>query len=133
MTHNAIASMLAGIGLPYAYDHFGEGEAPGGPPFICFFYTADDDFLSDDSNYQRITGLTVELYTDAPDWSNESAVESAMSGSGLVFSKDGPSYIENERMYQTTWETEVLLDAESTAQEEPSNNTEVLDTDGEQG
>ena len=60
MTQAEIATMIAGVGLPYAYDHFKADESPGGPPFICFMYTDDDDFLADDTNYQRITGLTVE-------------------------------------------------------------------------
>lgn len=137
MTHDDIASMLAGIGLPYAYDQFRKEEAPAGPPFICFLYENSDDFLADDSNYQRITRLTVELYVDAPDWAKEAAVETALSGSGLVYSKDGPRYIDGERMYQTTWETEVVLTEPPPTPPAPSddgqdNDTEVLETNAEQ-
>ena len=134
--------MIAGVGLPNAYDHFKKKDSPGGPPFICFLYTDDDDFVADDINYQRITGLTVELYTDEPDFNKEAAVESALTGAGLVYARSGPEYIQNERMYQTTYETSVLLtdnppapDDPTTAptEEPPTNDTEVLEPNAEQG
>lgn len=134
MTRAEIATMIAGVGLPYAYDHFKADESPGGPPFICFMYTDDDDFLADDTNYQRITGLTVEMYTDEPDFTLEAAVESALTGAGLVYARSGPEYIQNERMYQTTYETSVVLtEAEVTEGDAPSDNTEVLEPNAEQG
>ena len=35
MTLEELAGMLEKNGLPFAYDHFAEGESPD-PPFICF-------------------------------------------------------------------------------------------------
>ena len=126
--------MIAGVGLPNAYDHFKKEESPGGPPFICFLYTDDNDFKADDTNYQRITGLTVELYTDEPDFTKEAAVEAALTGAGLVYARSGPEYIQSERMYQTTYETSVVLtEAEETEGDAPSENTEVLEPNAEQG
>ena len=134
MTRAEIATMIAGVGLPNAYDHFKKEESPGGPPFICFMYTDDDDFVADDINYQRITGLTVELYTDDPDFTQEAAVEAALNGAGLVYAKSGPEYIQSERMYMTTYETSVVLtEAAKTEGNEPSNDTEVLEQNAEQG
>lgn len=134
MTRAEIATMIAGVGLPYAYDHFTKDDAPDGPPFICFLYPEDADFKADDSNYQRITDLTVELYVDAPDFTLEAAVETALGGAGLVYTRSGPRYIRDERMYQTTWETSVLLtEAPPATAGEETSNTEVLDKDGEQG
>ena len=37
MTHAEVKAMVEEMGLPYAYDHFAEGESPD-PPFICFLY-----------------------------------------------------------------------------------------------
>lgn len=134
MTREEIATMIAGVGLPFAYDHFTKDETPGGPPFICFLYPDSDDFLADDGNYQGITDLTIELYADAPDFEKESAVEAALSNAGLVYSRSGPNYIDNERMYQTTFETSVLLtEAPPDTTGDDTTKTEVLDTDGEQG
>lgn len=114
--------MIASVGLPYAYDHFEKRNAPGGPPFICFLYPESADFQADDTNYQRITDLTIELYVDEPDFALEAAVEAALNGAGLVYGRSGPEYIREERMYQTVYDTSVLL-----------TDTEVLDTDAEQG
>lgn len=103
--------MIAGVGLPYAYDHFDENDAdrPDGPPFICFLYPGRDDFMADDANYSRITELVIELYTDNADFTLEESVEAALTAAGLPFGKSGPTHIESERMFQTTYTTEVLL------------------------
>ena len=138
MTRDEIAGMLAGVGLPYAYDHFTEAEAPGAPPFICFLYTDGADLPADDCNYQRITGLTVELYTDAPDFAKEAAVETALNGAGLVYGKSGPEYIDGERMYMTTWTTSAVITEPPPAPPatpdagQDNDNSEVLDTNAEQ-
>ena len=132
MTRDEIATMIAGIGLPNAYDQFKKEDAPDGPPFICFLYTANDDFLADDSNYQPITGLRIELYVDAPDFAKEAAVESALNGAGLVYAKDGPEYLDGERMYMTTWETTVVLTEPPPTPPTPPNDTEVLETNVEE-
>ena len=125
--------MIAGVGLPYAYDHFTKDDAPGGPPFICFIYPYSADFLADDANYQGITDLTIELYTDEPDFTHEAAIETALRGAGLVYARSGPAYIQDERMYMTTYETSALLtEAPPPAQAEAeTNDTEVLDQNGE--
>ena len=34
------------IGLPFAYDHFAEGESPD-PPFICYLTPNSDNFAAD--------------------------------------------------------------------------------------
>ena len=75
MTREQIASMIESIGVPYAFDHFGEkdGEHPQGPPFICFLYTDRDDFHADGVNYVHIVQLSIELYTDEPDFELERA------------------------------------------------------------
>lgn len=110
MTRAEIAQMVAGIGLPNAFYQFSDDDAgkPQGPPFICFFYPNDDDFIADNINYVRITALTIELYTDDVDFDLEESVEAALIVAELPFSK-AQVYIDGERMYQTTYTTEVCL------------------------
>lgn len=110
MTRTEIAQMVAGIGLPYAYYQFTDDDAgkPQGPPFICFFYPNDDDFIADNINYARITALVIELYTDDVDFELEAAIEAALIAAELPFAKV-QAYIDGERMYQTTYTTEVCL------------------------
>ncbi len=110
MTYEQISNMIAGIGLPYAYDHFEEGEAVD-PPFICFMYPGRDDFHADGVNYAKITELRIELYTDNKDFDLEEAVEAALESADIGYSKLGPTYISSERMYVTTYEMSVMLDS----------------------
>ena len=111
MTREDIATMIAGIGIPYAFDHFGDddGEHPQGPPFICFLYTDRNDFHADGVNYARIAQLSIELYTDEPDFELEEAVEAALTAADLTFGRPEQDFIDGEQMYQTTYNTEVLL------------------------
>ena len=46
MTHAEVKAMVEEMGLPYAYDHFAEGESPD-PPFICFLYPKAENFSAD--------------------------------------------------------------------------------------
>lgn len=107
MTYNQIASIIASVGVPYAYHHFPDGTGQD-TPFICFFYPQSDDFAADDTNYQRINQLTVELYTDNKDFALEKQVEDALTGAGLVWTKE-EDYIDEERMYLASYLTEVII------------------------
>ena len=111
MTYKEIAQLIDGIGYPYAYYQF-EQETAKEPPFICFYYPGRDDFLADDSNYAQITELTIELYTDNKDFAAEAAVESALEAAEIVYEKD-ETYIDSERMYMITYNTEVLINGQS--------------------
>lgn len=63
MTHKEVMRMLAELDIPFAYDHFAEGEAPD-PPFICFLFPGSDNFSADNVVYAAFENLNVELYTD---------------------------------------------------------------------
>lgn len=110
MTLREIATMIAGVGLPYAYYQFSEADAPQGPPFICFYYPNDHDFIADNTNYARISALVVELYTDNKDFDLEARVEAALSAAELVYSRS-ETYIDSEKMFMTTYTTEVCINA----------------------
>lgn len=106
MTRQAISYMLDTVGVPVAYHAFPEtGQQP---PFICYYYDGDNDFKADDRNYQKIERLIVELYTDNKDFALEGAIENALNSHGLVYAKQ-ETYIDMERMYETIFETEVII------------------------
>lgn len=114
MTYKEVATMISGIGLPYAYDHFPEDDpsnpAPD-PPFMTFYFQSSGDFAADDTNYQRIRPLTLELYTDNKDFSLEETVEAALNGAGLVYSRS-EAYIDSERMYMVTYVADIIITEE---------------------
>ena len=109
MTTQEIASMIESIGLPFAYYQFDEDTGQQ-PPFICFFYPEDNDVLADNVNYVKVNRLVIELYTDNKDFALEAAVEAALTGAGLVYSRSEEK-LDDEKMYEVIYTTEVLINA----------------------
>ena len=112
MTYAEVKTMLAGVNIPTAYYQFPNDTAKA-PPFICFFYSNNNDFLADNSNFQKIEHLVIELYTDNKDFTIESNVETALDGCGLVYSRS-ETYLDSERMYEVIYETDVIITEELT-------------------
>lgn len=106
MTYQQIAQMIESIGLPFAYYQFPD-DTELAPPFICFLYDYDYTY-ADDSNYAQSAVLIIELYTDTKDVRLEFDVETMLKNYGLSWSKDSV-YIDSERMWQTTYRTEVFI------------------------
>lgn len=107
MTRTEIANIIAGIGLDWAYYSFENRAAPA-YPFLVYFYTNGDDKIADNSNYCKIEGMTVELYSQQVDFTTEDTVEAALQNSGIIYSKTR-TYIQQEQAWQTTYETEVII------------------------
>lgn len=111
MTRAQIAAMIADIGLPNAFGHFDDddGERPQGPPYIYFSYEARSDFHADGINYAKIALLTIELCTAEPGFDAQNAIEATLTAAELTFEKPDQEYLDTERIYITTYQTEVLL------------------------
>ena len=107
MTYQEIAGMVESIGLPFAYYEFSE-DTEQAPPFVCFYYPESDDFFADNQNYVGIRTLYVELYVDEKDFALEQTVEGVLASNGLTYRKTD-EYIESERMWQITYQMEVIL------------------------
>ena len=45
-----LVKIMEETGIPFAYDHFAEGESPA-PPFICYLLPDDDNFAADGRVY----------------------------------------------------------------------------------
>lgn len=102
-----IAAILEKIGLPFAYDHFAEGESPD-PPFICYLIPNSDNFSADGRVYYKINEIHIELYTDCKDLSAEQKVEAVLEEHGIFYEKT-EVWIESESLYEVlyTFEMEV--------------------------
>lgn len=107
MTYRQVNNIIQDIGIPYAYYQFPEGTEQA-CPFICFFFSGSNDLLADDTNYQKIRELIVELYTDNKDFAMEQTVESALNAAGLVYSRD-ETYLDSEHMNMVTYTTEIII------------------------
>ncbi|MBR3237428.1 MAG: hypothetical protein IKF99_03225 [Oscillospiraceae bacterium] len=110
MTYAEIASMIASAGFPTAYYQFPDGTGQA-PPFICFFYPESRDMYADDSNYQKVEHLVVELYTDNKDFAAEAAVEAALRGAGMTWTRS-EAWLDSERMQEVIYETDVVITEE---------------------
>lgn len=102
-----ITAILEEIGLPFAYDHFAEGESPD-PPFICYLIPNSDNFSADGRVYYKINEIHIELYTDCKDLSAEQKVEAVLDEHGIFYEKT-EVWIESENLYEVlyTFEMEV--------------------------
>jgi hypothetical protein len=105
MNRQQIAGLFSPI--PTTYEFWPIGDAPD-LPYICYYYPDSDDFFADNENYVAIRRLNIELYTDNKDFTLEDTVEGILKANHLGFSKT-ETYIEAEHMYQTLYQTEVLL------------------------
>ena len=107
MTRKEISQMISSAGLPYAYYQFPE-DTPQTPPFICFFFSNTDDVFADDSNFQKIEQLNIELYTNVKDFALEDALEEILKNNNLTYYKE-ENYIDSEKLYQIAYEMEVMI------------------------
>ena len=107
MTYQEVATLVASIGVPYAYYQFPEGtEQP--TPFVCFYFDGSNDLFADDTNYQKIRPLTIELYTDNKAFTLEATVESILSSNGLTYARS-ESWIDSERMNMVAYTMSVVI------------------------
>ena len=77
-----LLKMLEEMDIPFAYDHFAEGESPD-PPFICYLIPGTDHFSADGRVYKKINEIHIELYTDFKDLSVEQKVEAVLDEHGI--------------------------------------------------
>lgn len=92
------------VGIPFAYDHFAEGEAPE-PPFICYLLPSSNNFAADGRVYHKINEVRMELYTDTKDLSAEQKLEDAMDRYGIFYEKS-ETWIDSEKLYEVLYQFE---------------------------
>ena len=104
-----LIAVMEAIGLPYAYDHFAEGESPS-PPFLCFLCPGSNNFGADGRVYFKADEVDIELYSDRKDPELEQRVEAVLDGRGIFYNKT-EVWIESERLYEVlySFEMEVSL------------------------
>lgn len=102
-----ILAVLKEAEIPFAYDHFAEGESPE-PPFICYMMPASNHFSADGKVYFKANEVHIELYTDFKDLSVEQRLEAVLDEHGFFYNKS-ETWIESEKLYEVLYifETEV--------------------------
>lgn len=107
MTYQEVKTMVASIGIPYAYYQFTADTAQA-PPFICFYFDDSNDEPADNQNWAKIRTLYIELYTDEKDFSLESTVESVLTNNDQFYERS-EEYLDSERMMMVVYQTQVVI------------------------
>lgn len=102
-----LLQMLKDTGVPFAYDHFAEGEAVD-PPFLCYLLPGSHNFAADGKVYHKVSIVHLELYTDEKNPSLEQSVEAVLDASEIFYDKT-EVWIGSEKLYEVlyTFEMEV--------------------------
>ena len=99
-----LMQLMEEIGLPFAYDHFAEGESPD-PPFITFLLPGSDNFAADGKVYWKINEVHIELYTDEKNPETEALVETVLDAHEIFYDKS-EVWIESEKLYEVLYSFE---------------------------
>ena len=97
-----LVKIIEEMGIPFAYDHFAEGESPD-PPFLCYLLPGSDNFAADGKVYYKMSEVRIELYTDFKDVSLEEKVTAVLDSHG-IFYEQSEVWIEEEKLYEVAFE-----------------------------
>ena len=97
-----LLAIIKEMGIPFAYDHFAEGESPE-PPFICYLLPGSDNFAADGRVYYKINEVRIELYTDTKDLSVEQKLEDVLDAHEIFYEKS-ETWIESEKLYEVLYQ-----------------------------
>lgn len=97
-----LVKIIEEMGIPFAYDHFAEGESPD-PPFLCYLLSGSDNFAADGRVYYKMSEVRIELYTDFKDVSLEEKVTAVLDNHG-IFYEQSEVWIEEEKLYEVAFE-----------------------------
>ena len=100
-----LVQMIAEVGIPFAYDHFAEGESPD-PPFLCYLIPGSDNFAADGKVYHKVGQVHIELYTDSKDPVVEEKVTAVLDSHGIFYAQS-EVWIEEEKLYEVAFECEM--------------------------
>lgn len=100
-----LVKLLEETGIPFAYDHFAEGESPD-PPFICYLLPQSDNFSADGKVYLKVSSVNIELYTDSKDLAVEQTLEAVLDTYGIFYDKT-EVWIESEKLYEVLYSFEM--------------------------
>ena len=100
-----LLSILGETQIPFAYDHFAEGESPD-PPFICYLLPGSNNFAADGKVYYKISQVNIELYTDRKDPAVEQKLEDALDAASIFYNKT-EVWIDSEKLYEVLYQFEM--------------------------
>ena len=102
-----LMQILSELQLPYAYDHFIEGESPD-PPFVSYLMPKSDNFSADGFAYHKLSEVAIELYTDKKDLAAEQSIEAVLDNHKIFYNKV-ETWISSEKLYEVVYSFEINI------------------------
>ena len=100
-----LLKMIQEINLPFAYDHFAEGESPT-PPFLIYLLSNSHHFGADGKVYYKIDEVRLEVYTNQKSLEVERRVETVLDSHGIFYAKS-EVWIASEKLYEVLYTFEM--------------------------
>lgn len=97
-----LLKIIKETGIPFAYDHFAEGESPD-PPFICYLLPGSNNLAADGRVYFKMNEVRIELYTDTKDLSVEQQLEDVLDAHEVFYNKS-ETWIDSEKLYEVLYQ-----------------------------
>lgn len=108
MTYGEIVSMINEMGMPYAYNHFAEGQRPA-TPFIVFNLPRSDHFSADGGVFKKLMRLEIDLYSALKAPNTEKTVEDILDTHNFFYEKR-EEWLSTDKYYLINYAMEVIYD-----------------------
>lgn len=92
--YEILTDKQTGLGLPCAFSHFKEKNAPSKPPYLVYIGNGQDTFEADNTHYYRRNRYQLEYYFTDKDEEQETAIEDLLLENGFLYEKSEDVYIE---------------------------------------
>lgn len=94
-----VFEILQTLGLPCAYSHFTDKDAPKTPPYIVYIGEGQNTFDADNTHYYRTNQYQIEYYFTKKNETTETAIEDALLENGFLYDKSEDVFIEDEGVF----------------------------------
>ena len=105
--------LLEQSGIPFKYHHWNKAPNSEPPPipFGVFVFVGSNNLIADNSTYHKGHRVRAEIYTELHDPAVISAFENVLDMAEIPYQSD-EIYIDSEKMWQISYTTEVVINAE---------------------
>lgn len=109
MTKEELYNTLKKTGLPVCYYEWQEDTEPP-LPFICYYFTGNNDEAADGVNWATVKRVNIELYCKNKDFDAEHKLEQVLNDSDMFYEVSGEAFLQDDNMYETFYSVEVIID-----------------------
>ena len=105
MTEADLYTLLGGLKIPVAYDHFEDQVGNKvAPPFVVYRNTDPTTAKAEDVTWYKSNNYMIDLVTDTKNPDLEAQLEELLTTSSMPYDKE-ENYIDDERIYQIRYFT----------------------------